>query len=168
MQTSLASPVSQWWWTIWAFPRMRLCSGTWSGVTTARPTDSRVWADVWFRTDIGPTPLQTQMAGRVAGIWRDLHRLSCRILRSGERRRGCFCTHASGGMLGTKLSSLAIFLLLLHSAQAYDGKAKSHLAYTSVLKYCISHASQRFSSRQWGEQWFCKKKRKKKKPQACT
>ncbi|XP_056123865.1 UPF0606 protein KIAA1549L [Rhinichthys klamathensis goyatoka] len=60
------------------------------------------------------------MAGRVAGIWRDLHRLSCRILRSGERRIGCFCTHASGGMRSTKLSSLAIFLLLLHSTQASD------------------------------------------------
>ncbi|XP_039537589.1 UPF0606 protein KIAA1549L isoform X2 [Pimephales promelas] len=60
------------------------------------------------------------MAGRVAGICRDLHRLSCRILRSGERRIGCFCTHASGGMLSTKLSSLAIFLLLLHSTQASD------------------------------------------------
>ncbi|XP_058607934.1 UPF0606 protein KIAA1549L isoform X6 [Onychostoma macrolepis] len=56
------------------------------------------------------------MAGRVEGTWRYVHRLS--ILR--ERRRRCSCTHASGGMRSTKLSSLAIFLLLFHSAQAYD------------------------------------------------
>ncbi|XP_042611610.1 UPF0606 protein KIAA1549L isoform X2 [Cyprinus carpio] len=56
------------------------------------------------------------MAGRVEGTWRDVHRLS--ILR--ERRRRCSCTHASGAMRSTKLSSLAICLLLFQSAHAYN------------------------------------------------
>lgn len=86
------------------------------------------------------------MAGRVAGIWRDLHRLSCSILRSGERRRGCSFTQASGGMRSTKLSSLAIFLLLLHSAQASDGKATSHLAYWRLIILYFSRQSLKFSS----------------------
>lgn len=140
MQTSLASPVSQWSWTMaistnaalfWHLERRDHRTSHWL-------TDlSRCL--VQYR----PPPLQTQMAGRVAGNWRDLHRLSCSILRSGERRRGCSCTQTSGGMRSTKLSSLAIFLLLLHSAQASDGKATSHLTYTGV---CFSRESLKFSS----------------------
>ncbi|XP_016362645.1 UPF0606 protein KIAA1549L-like isoform X1 [Sinocyclocheilus anshuiensis] len=80
------------------------------------------------------------MAGRVEGIWRDLHRLSCSILRSGERRRRCSSTHTSGGMRGTKLSSLAIFLLLLHSAQASDDDL-SHEASGPFLDVATSPAS---------------------------
>ncbi|XP_026087043.1 UPF0606 protein KIAA1549L-like [Carassius auratus] len=60
------------------------------------------------------------MAGRVEGFWGDLHGLSRSILDSGERRRRCSSTHASRGMRGTTLSSLAVFLLLLHSAHASD------------------------------------------------
>ncbi|XP_051726969.1 UPF0606 protein KIAA1549L isoform X1 [Ctenopharyngodon idella] len=80
------------------------------------------------------------MAGRVAGNWRDLHRLSCSILRSGERRRGCSCTQTSGGMRSTKLSSLAIFLLLLHSAQASDDDL-SHEASGLFLDVATSPSS---------------------------
>ncbi|XP_043072453.1 UPF0606 protein KIAA1549L isoform X2 [Puntigrus tetrazona] len=76
------------------------------------------------------------MAGRVEGTWRDLHRLS--LLR--ERRRRCSCTHASGGMRGTKLSSLAIFLLLFHGAQAYDDDL-SHEASGSFLDASTSPSS---------------------------
>ncbi|XP_016416801.1 UPF0606 protein KIAA1549L-like [Sinocyclocheilus rhinocerous] len=75
------------------------------------------------------------MAGRVEGTWIDVHRLS--ILR--ERRR-CSCTHASGGMRSTKLSSLAIFLLLFHSAQAYDDDL-SHEASGSFLDAATSPSS---------------------------
>ncbi|XP_050991196.1 LOW QUALITY PROTEIN: UPF0606 protein KIAA1549L [Labeo rohita] len=78
------------------------------------------------------------MAGRVEGIWRDLHRLSCSILRSG----GCLCTRASGGMRSTKLSSLAIFLLLLHSAQASDDDL-GHEASGSFLDVATSPSSTR-------------------------
>ncbi|XP_056334771.1 UPF0606 protein KIAA1549L isoform X2 [Danio aesculapii] len=115
---------------------MRLFSGTWSGVTTARPTDSRICADVWSTTDTGPPPLQTQMAVRVAGIWRDLRRLSSSVLRSGDWRRGCSCT----GMRSVKLSSLAIFLLLLHNAQASDDEF-SHEASGSFLEVATSPSS---------------------------
>ncbi|XP_058607930.1 UPF0606 protein KIAA1549L isoform X2 [Onychostoma macrolepis] len=76
------------------------------------------------------------MAGRVEGTWRYVHRLS--ILR--ERRRRCSCTHASGGMRSTKLSSLAIFLLLFHSAQAYDDDL-SHEASGSFLDEATSPSS---------------------------
>ncbi|XP_067275787.1 UPF0606 protein KIAA1549L isoform X2 [Pseudorasbora parva] len=80
------------------------------------------------------------MAGRVAGIWRDLHILSGSILRSGERRKGCSCTHASGGMRSPKLSSLAIFLLLLHPAQASDDNL-NHEASGSFLDVATSPSS---------------------------
>ncbi|XP_016326510.1 uncharacterized protein LOC107676474 [Sinocyclocheilus anshuiensis] len=76
------------------------------------------------------------MAGRVEGTWIDVHRLS--ILRA--RRRRCSCTHASGGMRSTKLSSLAIFLLLFHSAQAYDDDL-SHEASGSFLDAATSPSS---------------------------
>ncbi|XP_056622742.1 UPF0606 protein KIAA1549L isoform X3 [Triplophysa dalaica] len=57
------------------------------------------------------------MAGRVEGSWR--------CSRSGEKRRRCSWRHASGGMSATKLSSLGILLLLIHSAQpSEDDKSR--------------------------------------------
>ncbi|XP_073786455.1 UPF0606 protein KIAA1549L isoform X4 [Danio rerio] len=76
------------------------------------------------------------MAVRVAGIWRDLRRLSSSVLRSGDWRRGCSCT----GMRSAKLSSLAIFLLLLHNAQASDDEF-SHEASGSFLEVASSPSS---------------------------
>ncbi|XP_073707065.1 UPF0606 protein KIAA1549L isoform X2 [Garra rufa] len=80
------------------------------------------------------------MAGRVEGIWTGLHGLIRSVLRSGERRRGCSCTQESGGMRSTKLSSLAIFILLLHSAQASDDDL-SHEASGSFLDVATSPSS---------------------------
>ncbi|XP_059362179.1 UPF0606 protein KIAA1549L isoform X2 [Carassius carassius] len=74
------------------------------------------------------------MAGHVEGTWRDVHGLSIR------RERRCSCIHASGGMRSTKLSSLAIFLLLFHSAQAYNDDL-SHEASGSPLDATTSPSS---------------------------
>ncbi|XP_026143591.1 UPF0606 protein KIAA1549L isoform X2 [Carassius auratus] len=74
------------------------------------------------------------MAGHVEGTWRDVHGLSIR------RERRCSCIPASGGMRSTKLSSLAIFLLLFHSAQAYNDDL-NHEASGSFLDATTSPSS---------------------------
>ncbi|XP_051513272.1 UPF0606 protein KIAA1549L-like [Myxocyprinus asiaticus] len=69
------------------------------------------------------------MARGVERLWRDLHRLRRSVPRAGQRMRGC-SRDTAGGMRSTKLSFLAIFLLLLPSAQASEedsGSAGSFL-----------------------------------------
>ncbi|XP_065126062.2 UPF0606 protein KIAA1549L isoform X1 [Paramisgurnus dabryanus] len=72
------------------------------------------------------------MAGRVEGSWRCCHRLICSILRSGDKRRRCSWTRASGGMRSAKLSSLGLFLLLLHSAQAAQDDVNNEASGSAV------------------------------------
>lgn len=81
------------------------------------------------------------MAGRVEGSWR--------CSRSGDKRGRCSWRHASGGMRRTKLSSLGLLLLLIHSAQPSEddtsheasGSAVSFLDVATSTSFLMKHES---------------------------